>query len=102
MEKVDHGAACPLFFVTLKPPSPLFPTPACECEDLPIIFLFIGDDGNVKVRLVAKRHIVRTLRTLQPLSELLLRTSFTKVAKERSFLFITMLILKDRSHLFTS
>jgi hypothetical protein len=47
-------------------------------------------------------HIVRTLRALQPLRELLLRTFLTEIVKEGPFLFITMFILKDRGHPFAS
>jgi hypothetical protein len=88
--------------ITLQPSSPLFWTPACQQQGLAIIFLFVENGCGIKVRLIAKMHIIGTVSALQPLRQLLLRTFPTKIAKDRPFLFITMLILKDRRLLLAS
>jgi hypothetical protein len=64
--------------------------------------LFIEEGCDVKVRLVAKMHIVGARLALQPLRKLLLRTSLAKIAKDRPFLFIPMFILKGRGRLLAS
>jgi len=64
--------------------------------------LFIEDNGDIKIGLVAKGHIVRACRALKPLCQLLLRTFLTQKVKEGPFLYITMFILKDRSSMLAS
>src|SRR5258707_14741923 len=92
----------PALLGALKSPSPLFCTPACQRQGFPIIFLFIEDRSDVEICLVAKMDIVGTRCALQPLRQLLLRTFLTEIVKDGPFLFITMLILKDRSSMFAS
>src|SRR5579875_1805209 len=73
----------------------MFWAPACQEQGLFIIFLFIEDSCNVKVCLVAKMHVVRTLRALQPLRKFLLRAFLTEIVKGKSLLFVMMFIFKD-------
>jgi len=64
--------------------------------------LFIEDRGDVKICLVAKLDVVGTRCALKPLRQLLLRTFLTEIVKAGTSLFITVLILKDRSSMLTS
>src|SRR5690349_17088123 len=93
---------CPLRVVNLEPAPSLFCAPPRDRQGLSIIFLFIEDDCTIKVGLVAQMHGVGTRRALQPLRQLLLGTSLTQIAKDGSFLLITMFVLKDRGRLLAS
>jgi hypothetical protein len=64
--------------------------------------LFIEDTCDVKIGLIAKMDIVGALRALKPFRQLLLRTLLAEIVKGWPSLFVLMLILKDRSHMFAS
>src|SRR5690242_3579366 len=67
----------------LEPSSSLLWTPASQGEGLAIILGLIIDGCEIKVRHRAKAHVIRAVLTLQPFSQLFLRTSLTKVIKAR-------------------
>lgn len=79
----------------LEPSSSLLCTPASQGEGLAIILGLIIDGCKIKVRHRAKAHIIRAVLTLQPLSQLFLRTSLTQVIKVRASLLIAVFMLEN-------
>jgi hypothetical protein len=86
----------------LEPSSSLLWTPPGQGKGLAIILRLIIDGCEIKVRHRAKAHIIRAVLTLQPLSQLFLRTSLTKGIKARASLFIAVFILENGDSLFAS
>jgi hypothetical protein len=86
----------------LEPSSSLLWTPARQGEGLAIILRLIIDGCEIKVCHSAKAHVIRAVLTLQPFSQLFLRTSLTKVIKARVSLLISVFIVENGDSLFAS